>query len=214
VSELENIINTSIGALFFVSGAIAVLIMLMIFILKKGTDLHNVLGYIYFFGLSFANYAAAMAYYDSLLPLASVLFTVPISTIALIIGLASIIPKHKSTFRIRLHIVAMVISTTVVAFGSLINWYHFNVDLLYLVKYDSAIHLAMLSMPLILIACMIIFHYVWNVEAYMQHFNSRFEDVKDDGKSALDKPIREGLDVIYKSYDASLPEQKWAREAS
>jgi len=159
MSELQTLIDTPIGAVFFVSGAISVFILLLIFLLRKGSDLHGILGYIYFFGLAFSNYAAAMAFYGDLLPLASIAITIPISTISLVIGLAAIIPNNKSLLRIRVHIFSVCISTISVSLGTLINWYHFNIGLLDAFRWMDLGSLALLSAPVLVVGGIITYYF-------------------------------------------------------
>ena len=160
MSEVQVLINSPIGAVFFVSGAISVLVLLGIFILKKGNDLHRILGYIFFFSLCFANYSAAMSYYEGYLPLAAVSITVPVSSISLFLSLASIIPASKSLLRIRVHIVSSCISATSVGLGTMINYYHFNLLPLDIFRWNDFAYLVMLSIPIFIIGGIIGFYFI------------------------------------------------------
>jgi len=168
MSEIDALINAPIGAIFFVSGAISVFFLLSIFILKKGTDLHSVLGYVYFFGLSFSNYSAAMAYYEGLLPFPAVAFTVPTTTLFIVLGLASIVPKSKSLQRIRIHIVSMICSSMCVLFGTLINWFHFNITPLDVFRWSDFFSLAILSAPVIGLAILLIIQFLSTANSYIK----------------------------------------------
>jgi len=198
MTDLDNLINTPIGAVFFVSGAISVFVLLAIFILKKGTEMHSVLGYIYMFGLSFANYAAAMAYYDGLLPLSAVILTVPLSTVSLVAGLLAIVPKNKSTYRIRVHIISMVCSTVAVLLGTLINWYHFQVNLLHAIDLVALFELVLLSIPILLVASTLILHFGWDVRQYATQRNTQeLIDEFNDQQSKTNSNVRNSTSIIY-----------------
>jgi len=166
MSKVQELINSPIGAVFFVSGAISVLVLLSIFILKKGNDLHRILGYIFFFGLSFANYSAAISYYEGYLPLAAVSITVPVSSISLFLSLASIIPASKSLLRIRIHIVFSCISATSVGLGTMINYYHFSVLPLDKFRWNDFAYLGMLSIPIFIIGGIIGFYFILKSSSY------------------------------------------------
>ena len=166
MSNLDIFIDTPIGALFFVCGAISVFVILAILILKKGTDNHKVLGYVCFFGLSFTNYAAAMAYYEGYLPHLAVVFTIPISTISMILGLLAIIPKRKTKFRISLHILSMIISTVTVIFGVVINWYHFTVSALDIFSWGDFRAILVLAAPFFGIGVLLLIHFLSQSSIY------------------------------------------------
>lgn len=206
MSELEVLINTPIGALFFVCGAISVFVLLAIFMLKKGTELHNVLGYIYFFGLSFANYAAAMAYYEKLLPLASVIITIPLATISLVVGLVTIIPKEKTRIRIKIHIISMICSTVSVLFGTTINWYHFNINPLHVYEWGDLFSITILSSPILILGVIIGLHFTTDVKYYEERYKKRIDselDMEEEKVVIVDK--RRGSEIIYKEIGEVAP---------
>ncbi len=173
MSELQSLIDTPIGGVFFVSGAISLFILLFIFMLKKGNDLHSILGYIYFFGLCFANYAAAMAFYEGLLPLSAVAFTIPISTISIILGLASIVPTTKSLMAIRVHIISMCASSLSIVIGTLINWYHFNINLLVVFRWSDFGSLLVLISPILLVGGLITIYFLSTAIKYYNKIHGK-----------------------------------------
>ena len=200
MSELDVLINSPLGALFFVSGAISVFILLTIFVLKKGTEIHSLLGYIYFFGLCFANYAAAMAFYQGLLPLPAIAFTIPTSTLFIILGLASIIPKQKSTIRIKIHVVSMVCSTICVLLGTLINWYHFNITILDVFRWSDLTSILIMSAPIFALSILLMKQFLTNVESYIikkQDLQLKKADIEE-----LEIAVGERNQILYLQHEA------------
>jgi len=198
MSELKSLIDTPIGGVFFVSGAISLFILLFIFILKKGNDLHSILGYIFFFGLCFANYAAAMAYYQGLLPFSAVVFTVPTSTISIILGLASIVPVKKSLMAIRVHIISMCACTVSLLIGTVINWYHFNVNILEVFEWSDFGALTALVLPIILVGSLITIYFLSTAKNYFNKIHGIVsQKVATSEKKAQIKPgAREQTTII------------------
>lgn len=198
MSEFKVLIDTPIGAVFIVSSAISVFIMLLIFMLKKGSDLHGVLGYIYFFGLTFCNYAAAMACYEGLLPFAAVVFSLPISTISLIIGMAVVIPSKKSLLRVKVHIVATCISSISVITSSLFYWYHFNISLLDSFKLIDTWSLALLASPVFLVGGIITYYFYLQANKYFEDILLRRKNSTTEAYTKLNNAPGSRMNTILK----------------
>jgi len=168
MSDLQIICNSPIGALFFVSGSISVFVLLAIFIIKKGNDLHSILGYLFFFCLCFTNYSAAISYYEGYLPLAAVSVTVPVSMLSIILSLGSIISSSKSLLRIRIHVVFSCISAVSIIQGAIINWYHFNISPLDIFRWTDFNYLLMISIPVIMIGTIFGFYFMLKSSLYFK----------------------------------------------
>ncbi len=184
MTALDLIIDSPIGALFFVSATISLFALLSILILRKGTETHNVLGYLYFFGIGFANYASAMAYYQGLLPVSAVIISVPISTPFLILGIVFIMPQEKSAFRIKGHILSMIIATIAFTSGIMTQWYHFKVALLDVFNWANFQSVLLLFLPLLGIGFLTALHYLSEAENLsMKYIGKPAAIVKQDTKN-------------------------------
>lgn len=187
MTELEILIDTPIGGLLFVSGTISIFVILAILIMKKGTETHNIMGYLYFFGLGFTNYAATMSYYEGLLPLATVIISVPISTLFLVIGLVSIMPKSKSSARIKWHIASMIIATCAFTFGLVSQLYHFKINALDAISGTGAKELLILTAPILLLGFLLVQHFYSIVPQLLWRYSSRESKVGD--KTIEETPV-------------------------
>lgn len=178
MTDLQILINTPLGAVYFVSSTIALFVLLAIVILKKGNDVHSILGYLFFFSLCFANYAAAVSYYEGYLPFAAISVVLPVSTISLFVGLVSIVPKSKSLFRIRIHIVSTCVSITSVFLGILINWYHFKVISLDIISRNDFTYLITLTAPILVMGAILSFYFFIQSNSYFEVFSTESKDVE------------------------------------
>ena len=205
MSDLQVLVNSPIGAVFFVCGAISVLVLLAIFMLKKGNDLHSVLGYLFFFGLCFANYSATISYYEGYLPLAAISLTIPASTFSLVLGLAAIIPSSKSLLRIRIHIVSSCIAATSVCLGTMINWYHFNVVPLDIFRWDDFSYLATLSVPLLIVGGILGFYFFLQSADYYKALSMKRDQAilgVDSQEIVSSHGVRTNDTMVVKSHEA------------
>jgi len=204
MSDIDILIDTPIGALFFVSGAISAFAVLAIFAIRKGTETHSVLGYFFLFSLSFFNYASATASYQGLLPMTSTLFSAPISMLSIILGLVAIMPKVKTKLRICLHVIFMMTSISAFFFGAVINWYHFKVSLLNIFQWSDLGSVLVLSMPIFVIAALLGLHYLSYIDNYLLKYSTKkaVDQISDTSRNKSNAiKSRSNSNIIYKEKD-------------
>ena len=187
------LIDTPIGALLFVSGAIACFVLIILLAFRKGSGKHMTAGYIFVFAIAFFNYAVTSAYYQSLVPLASIMFSTPISIISTVIGLAAIIPNQKSKFRLIVHIISMMVSASAFVFGVIVNWYHFKVSLLNVFAWSDFSSILVLSLPIFVIGSILVLHYLTSLESYLVHF-SQAESLEDSMVELEDSKVEHSVE--------------------
>ncbi len=201
MSEIDILIDTPIGALFFVSGALSAFAVIALFVLRKGTETHSVLGYFFLFSLSFFNYASSTATYQGLLPMASTFFSGPISMVSIILGLIVIMPKAKSKTRVCLHVILMITSISAFFFGVVVNWYHFRVSLLNIFQWSDLGSVLVLSMPIFVIAALLGLHYLSYIDNYLQKTSTKKADGQINYSTSRESNAiksRSNNDIIYK----------------
>ena len=214
MTELEIIIDSPIGALLFVSAAISVFVILAILILKKGTGVHSILGYVYFFGIAFSNYASSMAYYEGLIPLSTIIISLPVSTTFLIMGIAFIFPIEKTKFRIKAHIISLSIATVAFLLGMTTQWYHFKVSIIDLVQWNDLRALLVLFLPLLVIGLFTVIHFLNEVPNILSRYRNVIKDEGEEEKRSQDETIlqsirtRSNSEIIYKEVGEELDFQK------
>ena len=165
--------DSPIGALLFVSAAISVFALLSILIMRKGTETHSIAGYVYFFSIAFANYASAMAFYEGLIPLSTILISFPLSTFFLILGIVFIYPKEKTKFRIKAHILSMMTATVAFLQGITTQWYHFKISLLDVLQWNDIRALFVLSLPILVIGIFAVLHFMNEVDNIYLRYSTK-----------------------------------------
>lgn len=211
MTELDIIIDSPIGALLFVSEAISVFVLLAILILKKGAEVHSILGYIYFFGIGFTNYASAMAYYEGMIPASTFMATMPISTLFLIMGIVYILPKEKTKFKIRAHIICMIISSVAFSFSFITQWYHFKVSLLEIFQWADLRDILVLIFPILVIGLFTALHFLSNSHDIYKKYSIEQKNEEDSLQIDFQEKIvppqfssRQDSEVIYKQEEIKL----------
>lgn len=211
MTELEIIIDTPIGALLFVSSVISVFAMIAILILKKGTESHNILGYLYFFGIGFTNYASTMAYYDGLLPISTIMVSVPISTLFMIMGIVLIIPREKTEKRIKGHIICMIVTTAAFSFGIITQWYHFKISILSIFQWADFRAVGVFSLPLLVIGFLTALHFLSDAHnlslKYLRASVNEEESISSDAEIELTPQVvssRPNSDIIYQKEEVDI----------
>ena len=205
MTKLDIMIDTPIGALMMVSGTITVFILLGILIMRKGTETHSVLGYLYFFGMGFANYASAMSFYEGLIPSSAIIISLPLSTIFLILGIIFIIPNKKNEFRIKAHVISMIVATVAFCFGIITKWYHFKISALDIFQWSDLRSIFTLSLPLLVIGVLSAIHFLSETQSiYLKYLTAEIDAQKDFAMEVeLESPVpivssRRDSEIIYK----------------
>ena len=166
--------------------------------------MHSILGYLYFFGIGFTNYASAMAFYEGLIPLSTIIISLPTSTTFLIMGIAFIFPAVKTEFKIKAHIICMTIATTAFLLGITTKWYHFKVSIIDIFQWSDLRTLFVFFLPIFVIALFTAIHFLYEVPSIYSRYNKviknqeKVEEDAPDITNVHSQGTRSNSEIIYK----------------